>query len=568
MNNYQVLARKWRPQIFADVVGQKHILIALANSLLLGRIHHAYLLSGMRGVGKTTIARLLAKGLNCKIGITDMPCGQCQNCREIAQSCFVDLIEIDAASRTKVEDTRELIDNIQYVPTVGRFKVYLIDEVHMLSRYSFNALLKTLEEPPDHVKFLLATTDPQKLPATIISRCLQFHLKAIDIEQIRSYLSIILQKENIVFEQQALNLLARAAAGSMRDALSLTDQAISIGKGKISTHTVHLMLGTLNTDQSLNILESLANADGNTMLKQLALYANNGINWENLLVNMLDLLHRIAIGQLLPDQLKYEENQDITLRLQKLAHRLSPDDLQLYYQTLLIGRKELPFAPTPRIGVEITLLRALAFYPNTVPPTVIPASAEKKTSKFSAVVENNLSLERNNVTTYGFNPYKKPLKKTNTNINFYSNQNNIPKRINKSVDYDKLLTNKSLLSDTMRCSARVSQQLKKLAIIQIYFAPKEYQYFYRLSTGEKQIKENFIQIYASATNSILVANNFLPNDTTRILNARKALLRYQKFQQNKKDQLIISQQNKFANSALERLAKINRYKTDKNKKYK
>ncbi|MFT4465501.1 MAG: DNA polymerase III subunit gamma/tau [Sodalis sp. (in: enterobacteria)] len=378
-----MLARKWRPQTFADVVGQEHVLTALANGLSLGRIHHAYLLSGTRGVGKTTIARLLAKGLNCETGITATPCGQCDNCREIEQGRFVDLIEIDAASRTKVEDTRELLDNVQYAPARGRFKVYLIDEVHMLSRHSFNALLKTLEEPPAHVKFLLATTDPQKLPVTILSRCLQFHLKALDVEQIRGQLSTVLLQEHIAAAPHALQLLARAADGSMRDALSLTDQAIAMGQGEVSAEAVSLMLGTLNTEQPLALIEALADADGGAMMAQLAQCAARGMDWETLLLEMLSLLHRLAMGQLLPDQLNDEEDPAIVPRLRELARRLPPADLQLYYQTLLIGRKELPFAPDPRMGVEMSLLRALAFHPAAVEAAVIPANAEKKTAEFS-----------------------------------------------------------------------------------------------------------------------------------------------------------------------------------------
>lgn len=379
-----MLARKWRPQTFADVVGQEHVLTALANGLSLGRIHHAYLLSGTRGVGKTTIARLLAKGLNCETGITATPCGQCDNCREIKQGRFVDLIEIDAASRTKVEDTRELLDNVQYAPARGRFKVYLIDEVHMLSRHSFNALLKTLEEPPAHVKFLLATTDPQKLPVTILSRCLQFHLKALDVEQIRNQLSSVLQQEQIVTEPRALQLLARAADGSMRDALSLTDQAIAMGQGEVSAEAVSLMLGTLNTEQPLALIEALANADGGAMMAQLAQCAARGMDWESLLVEMLSLLHRLALCQLVPDQLNNEDDPASVARLRDLARRLPPADLQLYYQILLIGRKELPFAPDPRMGVEMTLLRALAFHPAVVETVTTVARTEKKTAEFGA----------------------------------------------------------------------------------------------------------------------------------------------------------------------------------------
>ncbi|ENV0027122.1 DNA polymerase III subunit gamma/tau [Salmonella enterica] len=360
--SYQVLARKWRPQTFADVVGQEHVLTALANGLSLGRIHHAYLFSGTRGVGKTSIARLLAKGLNCETGITATPCGVCDNCREIEQGRFVDLIEIDAASRTKVEDTRDLLDNVQYAPARGRFKVYLIDEVHMLSRHSFNALLKTLEEPPAHVKFLLATTDPQKLPVTILSRCLQFHLKALDVEQIRHQLEHILNEEHIAHEPRALQLLSRAADGSLRDALSLTDQAIASGDGQVSTQAVSAMLGTLDDDQALSLVEAVVDANGERVMSLINEAAARGIEWEGLLVEMLSLLHRIAMVQLSPAALG-SDMAAIEQRMRELARTVPPGNLQLYYQTLLIGRKELPWAPDRRMGVEMTLLRALAFHP-------------------------------------------------------------------------------------------------------------------------------------------------------------------------------------------------------------
>lgn len=374
--SYQVLARKWRPQTFADVVGQEHVLTALANGLSLGRIHHAYLFSGTRGVGKTTIARLLAKGLNCETGITATPCGKCDNCREIEQGRFVDLIEIDAASRTKVEDTRELLDNVQYAPARGRFKVYLIDEVHMLSRHSFNALLKTLEEPPEHVKFLLATTDPQKLPVTILSRCLQFHLKALDASQIRQQLEHVLQAEQIAAEPRALQLLARAADGSMRDALSLADQAIAMGQGQVSSDTVSQMLGTLDDEQPLAIIEALVSGEGERVMAQVEQAASRGVDWEALLVETLSLLHRIAMLQLLPTTLD-EHYAAVEQRLRELARVVPPTDLQLYYQTLLIGRKELAFAPDRRMGVEMALLRALAFHPKAViAEPVMPAQPQ------------------------------------------------------------------------------------------------------------------------------------------------------------------------------------------------
>jgi len=378
--SYQVLARKWRPQAFADVVGQEHVLTALANGLSLGRIHHAYLFSGTRGVGKTSIARLLAKGLNCETGITSTPCGQCDNCREIEQGRFVDLIEIDAASRTKVEDTRDLLDNVQYAPARGHFKVYLIDEVHMLSRHSFNALLKTLEEPPSHVKFLLATTDPQKLPVTILSRCLQFHLKALDVEQIQQQLAHVLQQEQIAAEPRALHLLARAADGSMRDALSLTDQAIAMGQGSVTRDTVAQMLGTLDDEQPLALIEALVDGQGEQVMALLNQAASRGVEWEALLVEMLRLLHRIAMVQLLPGSLS-EDDLSQADRLRELARVLPPADVQLYYQTLLMGRKDLPLAPDRRLGVEMTLLRALAFHPQATiaepvaRPTLTPQAA-------------------------------------------------------------------------------------------------------------------------------------------------------------------------------------------------
>ncbi|MDM3867875.1 DNA polymerase III subunit gamma/tau [Proteus faecis] len=387
--SYQVLARKWRPQTFNDVVGQRHVLTALANGLDHQRLHHAYLFSGTRGVGKTTIARLFAKGLNCETGITSKPCGQCANCLEIEQGRFVDLIEIDAASRTKVEDTRELLDNVQYAPARGRFKVYLIDEVHMLSRHSFNALLKTLEEPPEHVKFLLATTDPQKLPVTILSRCLQFHLRALDIDQIATQLEKVLLAEHIENDIRARQLIARAADGSMRDALSLTDQAIASGEGVVSTEVVSQMLGTIDDAQPLALIEALVKADGQQVMSLVNEVASRGTDWENFLVETLSLLHQIAMLQLLPSEENPQE-QFTQERLRLLAKSVSPQDLQLYYQTLLVGRKELAYAPDRRMGVEMTLLRALAFHPKTVVDE-IPSAPLAQTLPSASLPTNRMS---------------------------------------------------------------------------------------------------------------------------------------------------------------------------------
>lgn len=365
--SYRVLARKWRPASFAEVVGQTHVLKVLENALTLGRVHHAYLFSGTRGVGKTSIARLLAKGLNCETGITATPCGVCDNCRDIELGRFVDLIEIDAASRTKVEDTREILDNIQYLPTRGRYKVYLIDEVHMLSRSSFNALLKTLEEPPEHVKFLLATTDPQKLPVTILSRCLHLHLKALEKGQIEQQLSHILTQEQIASEPKAISLLAKAAQGSMRDALSLTDQAIALGNGALDSVSIGSMLGVLDQAIPLMLVDALSQGEGALLMAQIEQAARQGADWDSLLSETIGLLHQIALLQLLPGALgDYTDFED---KLRFLAKNISANDIQLYYQILLMARKDLPFAPDKKGGVEMAFLRALAFQPKTNTPT-------------------------------------------------------------------------------------------------------------------------------------------------------------------------------------------------------
>ena len=363
--SYQVLARKWRPKTFADVVGQEHIITALANGLKDNRLHHAYLFSGTRGVGKTSIARLFAKGLNCVHGVTATPCSECENCKAIEQGNFIDLIEIDAASRTKVEDTRELLDNVQYKPVVGRFKVYLIDEVHMLSRHSFNALLKTLEEPPEYVKFLLATTDPQKLPVTILSRCLQFHLKALDETQISQHLAHILTQENILFEEPALVKLAKAAQGSIRDSLSLTDQAIAMGDRQVTNSVVSNMLGLLDDNYSVDILYALHQGNGELLMRTLQRVADAAGDWDKLLGECAEKLHQIALMQLLP-QKSSDDNEHFSF----LAKHISPEDIQFFYQVIVSGRKDLSNAPNRRIGTEMTLLRALAFHPKFL--TAVP----------------------------------------------------------------------------------------------------------------------------------------------------------------------------------------------------
>ncbi|WP_438958253.1 DNA polymerase III subunit gamma/tau [Porticoccus sp.] len=359
--SYQVLARKWRPRNFSEMVGQEHVLRALINALDNNRLHHAYLFTGTRGVGKTTIARILAKCLNCDTGISSNPCGTCSACVSIAEGRFVDLIEVDAASRTKVEDTRELLDNVQYAPTAGRFKVYLIDEVHMLSGHSFNALLKTLEEPPPHVKFLLATTDPQKLPVTILSRCLQFNLKHLSPERIVEHLQFVLGEEKVPCEEAGLWALARSADGSMRDALSLADQAIAHGGGKITEAEVYDMLGTIDLGAIADIARALANRDAVDVLAVVGRMAEHAPDFGAALADLLSVWHRVAIAQTVPDALDNRHGGDPLVR--ELAKALSPEDVQLFYQIALLGRRDLPLAPEPRIGFEMALLRMLAFQP-------------------------------------------------------------------------------------------------------------------------------------------------------------------------------------------------------------
>ncbi|RKT45192.1 DNA polymerase III subunit gamma/tau [Thiocapsa rosea] len=359
--SYQVLARKWRPKSFDDLVGQSHVVRALSNALDRDQLHHAYLFTGTRGVGKTTLARILAKALNCEEGVSARPCGVCASCREIDGGRFVDLIEVDAASRTKVDQTRELLDNVPYAPARARYKVYLIDEVHMFSNHSFNALLKTLEEPPPHVKFLLATTDPQKVPVTVLSRCLQLNLRRLLPEEIRARLQHVLEAEGLEFQASALPLLARGADGSMRDGLSLLDQAIAFGGGRVEESGVRTMLGTLPGDLTLDLLDALAAGDGARVLTEVERVASLTPDFEELLRELITLLHRLALLQQVPETLAPDDPD--AARLKALAGALPAEDLQLYYQVALTGQADLPLAPDPRAGFEMVLLRALAFRP-------------------------------------------------------------------------------------------------------------------------------------------------------------------------------------------------------------
>ena len=374
--SYQVLARKWRPRNFASLVGQEHVVRALTHALEQNRLHHAYLFTGTRGVGKTTLARILAKALNCETGITATPCGVCSACTEIDSGRFVDLIEIDAATNTGIDNMRELQDNAVYAPTRGRFKVFVIDEVHMLSKQAFNSMLKTFEEPPEHIKFILATTDPQKIPVTVLSRCLQFNLKQMPREAIYGHLGYILQQENTAAEPAALRLIAQAAQGSMRDALSLLDQAIAYAGGAVSEAAVRAMLGAIDQDYLFRLLDGLAQQDIKAMLAVAGEMESRSLSFDSALQDLATLLHQIALAQSAPDAL----GQDLPERerILALAQQFDAEELQLHYQIALYGRRDLPLAPDEYAGFSMSLMRMLAFRPDQAGAVAVPAPAKKK----------------------------------------------------------------------------------------------------------------------------------------------------------------------------------------------
>lgn len=394
--NYQALARQWRPCSFSELLGQDHVVKPLINSLNQNRLHHAYLFTGTRGVGKTSIARLLAKALNCEQAISADPCLKCDSCLMIEQGRFIDLIEVDGASRTRVEDTRDLLENVQYVPTQGRFKIYLIDEVHMLSQHSFNALLKTLEEPPSHVKFILATTEPKKLPVTVLSRCLQFHLKHLPIELISEQLKQILQKEQILFEEESLYILARAAKGSMRDALSLLEQAIPYSTNKMTTEEVKQILGYTQKDYAIQILTALADSNPQELISLSRQVGGEGGHFRYVLEELLTYLHQVTVNQHLVSN---AVSSEIEPEIKKLAEKLSPEEVQLFYQIGIKSSKEIHLAPTPAIGFEMTLLRMLTFKPDlstslpSLPKVVSREVASSKVVEKQSPVDNKLHSE-------------------------------------------------------------------------------------------------------------------------------------------------------------------------------
>ena len=386
--SYQVLARKWRPRRFASVVGQGHVVQALQNALERDQLHHAYLFTGTRGVGKTTLARIFAKALDCERGVGREPCGECSACREIDDGRFPDLLEVDAASRSKVEQTRELLDNVPYAPVRGRYKIYLIDEVHMFSQGSFNALLKTLEEPPPHVKFLLATTDPQRLPVTVLSRCLQFNLQRLGREPIAAHLGRILEAEGVAHDEKALGLLAGAADGSVRDALSLLDQAIAFGGGEVREAQVREMLGTVTAEAAPTLLGALAAGDGAGLLAETERLASHTTDMAGVLGELLALLHRVSVGQQVPGV----EDEEV----KALAARIPPEDVQLFYQIGVLGRQELDLAPDPRTGLEMVLLRMLAFRPE-MGPAAAPAPGPQSVPREPVAVPADSRSEQTGV---------------------------------------------------------------------------------------------------------------------------------------------------------------------------
>lgn len=470
---YQVLARKWRPQNFQELVGQNHVVKALENSLLQKRLHHAYLLTGTRGVGKTTIARILAKCLNCLAydDVTSEPCGKCTVCCEIEQGNFPDLIEVDAASKTKVEDTRDLLDNVQYLPVIGRYKVYLIDEVHMLSGHSFNALLKTLEEPPQHVKFVLATTDPQKIPVTILSRCLQFSLKKLSPHFIQQQLSKILLHEKIHYEESALYRLALMSDGSMRDALSLLDQAIAYGNGEVTSSDVTEMLGIIDKSYIWQLLEYLCNQDGSAILSLIDELESLAKDFTSVIEELLQCLHQLTIIKIIPSYDKFIfDNQE---KLQELAKKFSAEEIQLYYQMALIGKRDLFLAPSNKTGFEMLMLRMLAFRPLNIMQLTEHRNNNHNTHTQNIIYKNNIT--QNNTEK---NIAKKDIVKSQTltqdekkqNISLSNDINMLLQQINftgmayelmKNCVIAKIEENKIVFNLTQNCKSLLTNALQE-----------------------------------------------------------------------------------------------------------
>lgn len=430
--SYQVLARKYRPQNFKELVGQEHISQALINGLQQERLHHAYLFTGTRGVGKTTIARILAKALNCEQGISGNPCCECGTCNEINEGRFIDLVEVDAASKTGVDDTRELLENVQYAPSKGRYKIYLIDEVHMFSNSSFNALLKTLEEPPPHVKFLLATTEPRKLPVTVLSRCLQFNLKRLTSNQIGGYLAHLLKLQDISFEDTAIPLISHAADGSMRDGLSLLDQALAFGAGKIESADVKLMLGTIDQNKIGQLFIALMNGDADSLLETMNSIFEMSVDYSRAHDEMSQLMHEVSLYQIL----KRQQDSSMFSRdlINELAQGLSEEQVQLYYQIILKGKSELGLAPNRHTGFEMTVLRLFAFEFGEPSQS---QSLNKSTSQVKPIQTKSIQTPQAKPIT------PKPIQSTNSNRNPAPTQNDQTVQVIKSVQLSTPITSES-----------------------------------------------------------------------------------------------------------------------------
>lgn len=492
--SYQVLARKWRPKCFEELMGQEHVVTVLVNALAQQRLHHAYLFTGTRGVGKTTIARIFAKSLNCETGITATPCGQCDTCLEIDQGRFIDLLEIDAASKTKVDDTREILDNVQYAPTRGRYKVYLIDEVHMLSRHSFNALLKTLEEPPEHVKFILATTDPQKLPVTVLSRCLQFHLKALTVSQIETKLVEILSSEKVTHADGTLTLIAKAARGSMRDSLSLTDQAIAQGQGNITLPNIQQMLGGLDQNWIYKIVIALLKQDGISLMELTQEIASCAPSYSRLFAELIQLFHQIAILQIVDQH--FDLSAEHAQLLKKFSQAMSAEDVQLYYQICVNGRKDLPYASDEQAAFDMTLLRLFAFKP-------------MRKEQLQAVDESYLPKETIDV---GF-------QEENLNLsNQVEEQPSTQKLENQQLGDNQQTTNSELpkehsiqsqtLDQEMQVIEQQAAELQNTAAVSPQNAEENIQ-SPQTGSAEVQVKSEEISSFDSPVSSVLATRNML-----------------------------------------------------------
>ncbi len=461
--SYQALARKWRPKNFTEVVGQSHVVKALANALDQERLHHAYLFTGTRGVGKTTLARIFAKCLNCEQGVNSTPCGKCGACLEIDEGRFIDLIEVDAASRTKVEDTRELLDNVQYSPSRGNYKVYLIDEVHMLSGHSFNALLKTLEEPPPHVKFLLATTDSQKLPITVLSRCLQFNLKKLSDDMISQQLEKLIQAEEISFETSALHSLARSADGSMRDALSLLDQAIAYSDGNVTDSAIHEMLGTVPREYLQKLLQALADEDAAEIMQCTHELAKLSADFESFFEDIITTLHQVALVQAVPNILNTID-YDKSL-VDDLSKRISPEDVQLFYQIALIGKRDLYLSTSSQCALEMTLLRMLSFKPANK-SNYVPSSIEKNIETKKKVA-NNPDEKKADQNLQDLNENKQSWPKIIENLNLQGVAYSLASNCSlKETTDDRIVLNLAPQHEGI-ATTNVKQKLEKA--LQLYF---------------------------------------------------------------------------------------------------